>query len=266
MSLDADRPIGLMAGGWEISQLMPFCMIWFSLCKAESRIFYHLLILQRNTGEKEIDQVCNSNCREQKRELLRETEGSPERVGSQLRLNARLTCDSLWPHGLQHARLPWPSPNLRACSNSCPWVGDANWDWWPWIYNDSSALFYHVYPEVPSTWNSGTEKADYWAYPGWGLICQKHSEAREFKTRAREWSEFVSFGFELDREANRGSLRGVDNLEVTKRLKNWWLGVTREECHRKGAALRAPALDVHSIPPTLVAVTFSVLMTAKSIS
>ena len=28
--------------------------------------------------------------------------------------------DSLRPHGLQHARLPCPSPTLRACSNLCP--------------------------------------------------------------------------------------------------------------------------------------------------
>ena len=28
--------------------------------------------------------------------------------------------DSLWPHGLQHARLACPSPSPRACSNSCP--------------------------------------------------------------------------------------------------------------------------------------------------
>ena len=28
--------------------------------------------------------------------------------------------DSLQCHGLQHARLPGPSPTLRACSNSCP--------------------------------------------------------------------------------------------------------------------------------------------------
>ena len=28
--------------------------------------------------------------------------------------------DSLWPHGLQHARLPCPSPTPGACSNSCP--------------------------------------------------------------------------------------------------------------------------------------------------
>ena len=28
--------------------------------------------------------------------------------------------DSLWSHGLQHARLPCPSPFPRVCSNSCP--------------------------------------------------------------------------------------------------------------------------------------------------
>ena len=28
--------------------------------------------------------------------------------------------DSLWPHGLQHTRLPCPSPTPRACSNSSP--------------------------------------------------------------------------------------------------------------------------------------------------
>ena len=28
--------------------------------------------------------------------------------------------DSLWPHGLQHAKLPCPSPTHRACSNSSP--------------------------------------------------------------------------------------------------------------------------------------------------
>ena len=29
-------------------------------------------------------------------------------------------CLSLWPYGLQHARLPCPSPSPRVCSNSCP--------------------------------------------------------------------------------------------------------------------------------------------------
>ena len=31
--------------------------------------------------------------------------------------------NSLQPHGLQHTRLPCPSPSSRACSNSCPSSG-----------------------------------------------------------------------------------------------------------------------------------------------
>ena len=33
--------------------------------------------------------------------------------------------DSLWPHGLQHARLPCPLPTPRVYSNSCPLI-----QWW----------------------------------------------------------------------------------------------------------------------------------------
>ena len=32
---------------------------------------------------------------------------------------------SLWPHGLQHSRLPCPSRSPRVCSNSCPLRHDA---------------------------------------------------------------------------------------------------------------------------------------------
>ena len=31
-----------------------------------------------------------------------------------------VVCDSLWPHRLQHARFPCPSPSPGVCSNSCP--------------------------------------------------------------------------------------------------------------------------------------------------
>ena len=34
--------------------------------------------------------------------------------------NCSVLSDFLWPHGLQHARLPCPSPSPRACWNSCP--------------------------------------------------------------------------------------------------------------------------------------------------
>ena len=34
--------------------------------------------------------------------------------------------NSLWPHELQHARLPYPSLSLWVCSNSC----SLSWNWW----------------------------------------------------------------------------------------------------------------------------------------
>ena len=37
-----------------------------------------------------------------------------------LLLSHSVLSDSLWCHGLQHARLLCPSPSPRACSNSCP--------------------------------------------------------------------------------------------------------------------------------------------------
>ena len=35
-------------------------------------------------------------------------------------LSCSVMSNSLWPHGLQHSRLPCPSPSPEACSNSCP--------------------------------------------------------------------------------------------------------------------------------------------------
>ena len=37
-----------------------------------------------------------------------------------LQFSHSVVSDSLWPHGLQHTRLPYSSPAPRACSNSCP--------------------------------------------------------------------------------------------------------------------------------------------------
>ena len=41
--------------------------------------------------------------------------------------------DSLWPRGLQHARLPCPSLSPGVCSNSCPL------NWWRYLTISSSA-------------------------------------------------------------------------------------------------------------------------------
>ena len=55
---------------------------------------------------------------------------------SLLLFSCSVMSDSLWPHGLQHKRLPWPSPSPRACSNSCP----LNWGYYP-IISSSVVLF-----------------------------------------------------------------------------------------------------------------------------
>ena len=39
---------------------------------------------------------------------------------SALLFSHSVVSDSLQPHGLQHTRLPCPSPSPEACSNSCP--------------------------------------------------------------------------------------------------------------------------------------------------
>ena len=39
---------------------------------------------------------------------------------SSVQFSHSVVSDSLWPHGLQHTRLPCPSPTLEAYSNSCP--------------------------------------------------------------------------------------------------------------------------------------------------
>ena len=42
------------------------------------------------------------------------------RILASLLFHRWVMSDSLWPHGLQHARLTSPSLSPRACSNSCP--------------------------------------------------------------------------------------------------------------------------------------------------
>ena len=41
-------------------------------------------------------------------------------MSGSVQFSCRVVSDSLWPHGLQHARPPCPSPTPRVDSNSCP--------------------------------------------------------------------------------------------------------------------------------------------------
>ena len=44
----------------------------------------------------------------------------PSRDSSSVQFSSSVVSNSLWPHGLQHARPPCPSPTPRAYSNACP--------------------------------------------------------------------------------------------------------------------------------------------------
>ena len=54
--------------------------------------------------------------------------------------SAAQSCPNLPPHGLQHARLPCPSPTPRACSNSCPSSWWCHPTIWPSVVSFSSCL------------------------------------------------------------------------------------------------------------------------------
>ena len=41
-------------------------------------------------------------------------------LNASVQFSRSVMSDSLWPHGLQHTRIPCSSPNPRAYSNSCP--------------------------------------------------------------------------------------------------------------------------------------------------
>ena len=65
-------------------------------------------------------------------------------------LNEKYSCsvipDSLWPHGLQHARLPCPSPTPGACSNSCP-----SSQWWHPTISSSVVPFSSCLQSFPAS-------------------------------------------------------------------------------------------------------------------
>ena len=67
--------------------------------------------------------------------------------------------DSLWPHGLQHTRLPCPSPTPRACSNSCP----SSWWCHPTISSsvEPFSSYHQSYPALGSF-----PRSQFFASPG----------------------------------------------------------------------------------------------------
>ena len=71
--------------------------------------------------------------------------------------------NSLWPHGLQHARLPCPSPTPGAYSNSCP---SSRWCH-PTISSFPPLLLPSIFPSInifPNESDLHTRWPKYWSF------------------------------------------------------------------------------------------------------
>ena len=66
---------------------------------------------------------------------------------SSVPFSSSVVSDSLRPHGLQHARLPCPSPTPRACSNACPLLSQ----WCQTTISSSVVPFYSRLRSFPAS-------------------------------------------------------------------------------------------------------------------
>ena len=106
--------------------------------------------------------------------------------------------DSVWPHGLQHIRLPFLSPTPGACSNSCP----LSWWCYPTI-SSSVMLFYFCFQSFPA---SGT-------FPMSRLLPIRWPKFWSFSlsiSPSNEYSELISFRMDwFDLLAVQGTLKSL---------------------------------------------------------
>ena len=65
---------------------------------------------------------------------------------SSVQFSHSVVSNCLWPYGLEHARLPWPSPTPGACSNSCP----SSW-WCHATVSSSVVLFSSCLQSFPAS-------------------------------------------------------------------------------------------------------------------
>ena len=93
--------------------------------------------------------------------------------------------DSLWPRGLQHARLPCSSPSPRACSNSYPAS-----QWWP----SNHLILCHLLLLLPSIFSSIRD------FSSDSVLCIRWPKYWSFSfsiSPSNEYSRLISFRIDL---------------------------------------------------------------------
>ena len=119
------------------------------------------------------------------------------RAISSVQFSRSVLSDSLWPHGLQDARLPCPSPTPRAYSDSCP---PSQWCL-PTI--TSSVVPFRSLQSFPA---SGSFPMSQFFCIRWPKYCSFNFSI----SPSNEYSGLISFGMDwLDLLAVQGTLKSL---------------------------------------------------------
>ena len=113
--------------------------------------------------------------------------------------------DSLQPHGLQQARLPCPSPSLRACSNSCP----LSW-WCHSTISFSVVPFFFHFQSFPASGSFSTSQL----FASGGQSTGSSASASVFPMRIQGWFPFRLIG--LISSLSKGLSRVFSSTTVQK--------------------------------------------------
>ena len=114
--------------------------------------------------------------------------------------------DSLWPHGLHHARLPCPSPTPGACSNSCPL------SWWCHLTISSSVVPFSHLQSFPASGSFSVSQ--FFASGGWSIGVS--ASASVLPVNIQDWFPFKWTG--LISLQSKGLSRVFSNTAIQKRL------------------------------------------------
>ena len=94
--------------------------------------------------------------------------------------------DSLWPHGLQHTRRPYPSPSLRACSNSHPL------SWWCHQTSSSSVIPFSCLRSLPASGLSQQVSSSYQMAKVWSFSISPSNEYLGMISFRMDWLDLLA--------------------------------------------------------------------------
>ena len=111
--------------------------------------------------------------------------------------------DSLWPHGLQHARPPCPSPTPRVYSNPCPL---SQWCH-PTISSSVIPFSFSIFPRIRVFFNESTLRIRWPKYWSFSFSISPSNEYSELTSFRMDW---------LDLFAVQGTLKSLLQYHSSK--------------------------------------------------